>query len=85
MSSPGDHSPSLPETKARQGSWGRPVFWVLTVSLALAIIAMIGVWAWHGERLAAVQHNARAPASEVARFSTPPPQPRTTPAQPPPG
>jgi hypothetical protein len=85
MSSPEDHAPHLPATKARQGSWGRPLFWVLTSSLTLAILALVGAWVWHSEQLTTVQHNARAPASEVARFYGPPPQPKSTPAPPSPG
>ena len=42
-----DHAPHLSETRARQGRWGRPVFWVLTISLILAVLALVGVWAFH--------------------------------------
>ena len=75
MSSSDDHAPHLSETSARQGRWGRPVFRTLIFSLSLAVLAMIGVWVWHAERLSAVQHNARAPASDVARYGAPPPHP----------
>jgi hypothetical protein len=46
MTGSDDHAPRLSETRARQGRWGRPVFWVLAFSLMLAVAAMLGVWAW---------------------------------------
>ena len=82
MSSSEDHAPHLSETDARQGRWGRPVFWMLTISLSLAVLAMLGAWLWRADQLSAVQGAESAPASQVARFSTPPPEPKWTPRPP---
>ncbi|PZQ64919.1 MAG: hypothetical protein DI570_03635 [Phenylobacterium zucineum] len=38
--------PVLNATRARQGRWGRHVFWVLVFSTVLAALAMFAAWAW---------------------------------------
>ena len=79
MSSP--HAPHLDATRARQGRWGRPVFWVLVISLALAVIAVFAAWAWHAGPYASAQHRRRlAEARQATGFSAPAPQPKWTPA-----
>lgn len=55
--------PSLPATRARQGRFGRHMFWVLLVSLALAALALFGAWIWRADDLASTApNNAREPA-----------------------
>jgi len=75
-----EHAPRLNETRARQGRWGQPVVWVLTISLTLAVIAVFATWAWHAHGLAE-RNSMTPPPSQVARFSAPPPQPRWAPDQ----
>ncbi|HET6971186.1 MAG TPA: hypothetical protein VFH92_08675 [Phenylobacterium sp.] len=36
-------------TRARQGRWGRHVFWVLVFSTLLAALGMFAAWAWKAE------------------------------------
>ncbi len=38
--------PALNATRARQGRWGRPVFWVLVFGTLLAALALFAAWAW---------------------------------------
>jgi len=33
-------------TRARQGRWGRPVFWVLVFGTLLAALGMFAAWTW---------------------------------------
>lgn len=52
----------LPATRARQGRFGRHMFWVLLVSTALAAIALFGAWTWRADDLASTApNNARQP------------------------
>jgi hypothetical protein len=36
-------------TRARQGRWGRHVFWVLVFSTLLAALGMFAAWAWRSD------------------------------------
>ena len=65
------HSPRLNATRARQGRWGKHVFWVLIVSTVLAAIALFGAWTYRANDLAAVEVNngAKTPA-EAQRYDT---------------
>ncbi|RAK64990.1 hypothetical protein [Phenylobacterium kunshanense] len=38
--------PALNATRARQGRWGRHVFWVLVFGTLLAGLAMFAAWTW---------------------------------------
>ena len=61
-----DH-PILNATRARQGRFGRHVFWVLLVSTALAAMALFGAWTWQADNLASTEvNNARQPADAQA-------------------
>jgi len=46
LSSRESERPVLNATRARQGRWGRPVFWVLVFGTLLAAIAMTAAWVW---------------------------------------
>jgi hypothetical protein len=46
-----EHAPKVAATPARQGRWGRHVFWVLIISTALAAVALFGSWAVHSRDL----------------------------------
>lgn len=41
--------PALNVTRARQGRWGRHVFWVLVFSTLLAALGMFAAWTWRAE------------------------------------
>ncbi|WP_340645031.1 hypothetical protein [Phenylobacterium sp.] len=59
--------PVLTATRARQGRFGRHVFWVLLVSTALAAMALFGAWTWQADNLASTEvDNARQPADAQA-------------------
>jgi hypothetical protein len=56
----------LGATDARQGRWGRHVFWVLVISTALAVMALFGSWAFHSNGLQAANDRS-TPTVEDAR------------------
>ena len=66
-------------TRARQGRWGRHVFWILVISTVLAALALFGAWGFRANDFAAVEHNngAKTPA-EAGRYDTPQSPPRQT-------
>ncbi len=41
----------LKTTRARQGSWGRHIFWVLIISTVLAALALFGSFAFNAPAL----------------------------------
>ena len=38
--------PAVNATRARQGRWGRQVFWVLVFGTLLAALGMFAAWTW---------------------------------------
>ena len=63
--------PALNATRARQGRWGKHVFWVLIISTVLAAAALFGAWGLRSGDLASVEHNNGAKTTqEAARYST---------------
>ena len=75
------HGPILNATRARQGRWGKHVFWVLIVSTVLAAIALFGAWSMRSGDLAGVEHNNGAKTTQEAeRYSTPQTPVKQTPA-----
>jgi|ERR1700690_4002318 hypothetical protein len=75
-------------TAARQGRFGRPVFWVLVFSTLLAAIGLLLAWTWRAPSLARDDskigdaRTASAPsftAPEPAPIATPPGSDHTTP------
>ncbi|PTS91509.1 MULTISPECIES: hypothetical protein [unclassified Caulobacter] len=62
---------SISATRARQGRWGRHIFWILVVSTVLAAMALFGAWGFRSGDLASVEHNngVKTPA-EAERFDT---------------
>jgi hypothetical protein len=78
------HPEVVEATPARQGRWGRPVFWVLVISTFLAAIALFAAWMWRAPDLATAQggsdrvmqtegYQAPAPADAVRQDETTPP------------
>ena len=67
--------PAMGATRARQGRYGRHVFWVLLISTTLAALALFGAWSWRSGDLAATEpHNARQ-ATDAKSFNAPDPGP----------
>ncbi|WP_297512448.1 hypothetical protein [uncultured Caulobacter sp.] len=65
--------PRVDATRARQGRWGRHVFWVLVVSTVLAALALFGAWTYRAKDLAAVEvNNGATTPAEAQRYDTPP-------------
>ena len=62
---PHEHGPEISETRARQGRFGWPVFWMLIISTALAMIALLGVWAFQWSGLAASNVKSKAPIGSL--------------------
>ncbi|MCC7266122.1 MAG: hypothetical protein IT546_02145 [Caulobacteraceae bacterium] len=88
MATPTDTSEphiDLGATRARQGRYGRHVFWVLVISTLLAAIALFASWGWRSNDLAAVEPNNASQPQDAAAFQAPPPAPKANPAPTPPG
>lgn len=65
------HSPVLNATRARQGRYGKHIFWVLIISIVLAAIALFGAWSMRSGDLAGVEHTRGATTTgEAQRYST---------------
>lgn len=77
-----EHHPELRATKARQGRFGRHMFWVLLISTVAAAIALLATWGLRSDDLAATEPaNARQPA-DAAVFEAPTPAPVQRPQDP---
>ena len=71
---------TLTETRARQARWGRPVFWVLLVSLILSGAALFLVWLFNAHALTSVEPDSqRLPpeGSHSPLMAPTPPKPPT--------
>jgi hypothetical protein len=77
---PDDTAPRVSATRARQGRWGKHIFWILIVSTVLASLALFGAWSYRADDLARVEVNngAETPA-EAQRYDTEPSPVRQTP------
>ena len=71
--------PVLNATRARQGRFGRRIFWVLVFSTLLAGIGLLVAWTWKAPSLATANGDARSSAGKA--FNAPEPAP----VVPPPG
>lgn len=85
--------PTMGATRARQGRFGRHVFWVLLISTALAALALFGAWAWKAGDLASTEPNNARERVDAQSFDAPEPaaivpqpeqkvRPASTPADP---
>jgi len=75
-----DGHPVLAATPARQGRFGKPVFWVLVVSTTLAALALLVAWGLKAPALH--EANAKVDASRAAHatdFNAPQPAPVANP------
>lgn len=67
------HRPTVGATRARQGSKGMPVLWVLVIGMALVILGFVLTWAWKsGDLSSATPPRANQP-SQVSGFQAPRP------------
>lgn len=74
--------PTMNATRARQGRFGRHVFWVLLISTALAALGVFASWAWRADDLSTTEPNNARQAVDARTFDAPEPAPVTpTPAQ----
>jgi hypothetical protein len=70
--------PVIPATRARQGRYGRHVFWVLVISTLLAAIGLFLAWTWRAQSLTAADTKiANDPLQTQSTFSAPEPAPVT--------
>ncbi|MDP1737199.1 MAG: hypothetical protein Q8L23_07145 [Caulobacter sp.] len=58
-------------TDARQGRWGRHMFWVLVASTVLAVVALFGSWAFRAGDLAQADATSTPTAAEVRAAGDP--------------
>ena len=66
---------STKATRARQGSWGRHIFWVLAISIVLAALALLGTWAVSSPDLKGEGGQVRSQTAAPA-FDMPEPTPK---------
>jgi len=79
MAQPGletEKAPRVSATRARQGSWGRHILWVLIISTVLAAIALLGSLALNSGEMEGQGGQSRATVS--GDFDTPLNTPRQT-------
>jgi hypothetical protein len=77
-----DTHPVLNATRARQGRFGRHMFWVLVAGTALAAIGLFLAWTYKAPALSAAEANrSQAQAAGAQSFSAPQSAPVTGPPQ----
>lgn len=69
--------PILNATRARQGRFGRNVFWVLIAGILLTVLGFAATWAWKAGDFASTEPNNARQASDVTGFKSPPPHEAT--------
>ena len=73
--------PVLNETRARQGRFGRHMFWVLVISTVLAAMGLVAAWAWRAPEFATA-NSGNGPAKSGPVFNAPEPAAPTPPNAP---
>ena len=68
-----EEAPALEATDARQGRPGKPVLWILVISLVLVCIALFGAWAMRAGDLAKADPNGTSNTAGGEQFDTPAP------------
>ncbi len=69
--------PALNATRARQGRWGRHVFWVLVFGTLLAALGLFAAWAWRAPDIAATEPTLLEAQQQSRTFDPPAPAPAT--------
>lgn len=64
--------PVMSATRARQGRYGRHVFWVLLFGTLLAALGLFAAWTWRAGDLASTNSN-NGPSRAAAAFNAPEP------------
>jgi hypothetical protein len=70
-----EHGPALNATRARQGRWGRHVFWVLVFGTLLAALGMFAAWTWKSPDLASTEPTQFEAQQKAQTFDAPEPVP----------
>ena len=70
-----DRPPNLNATRARQGRWGRHVFWVLVFGTLLAALGLFAAWTWRAPDLASTEPTKLEAQQQARTFDTPEPPP----------
>ena len=65
-----EHAPKVAATPARQGRWGRHVFWVLVASTILAAVALFGAWGMRSGDLQRADNASRPTAADAQNMDT---------------
>lgn len=73
--------PALNATRARQGRWGRHMFWVLLFGTLLAALGLMAAWFWKAPALTASETPVAERAASAAAFDAPEPVAPTPPSQ----
>lgn len=71
----GDEHTVLNATRARQGRYGRHMFWVLLASTILAALALFAAWTWRAGDFAQSNVDNGRPKAAARAFDAPEPQP----------
>ena len=78
-----DDAPVVNATRARQGRWGRHIFWVLVFGTVLAALGMFAAWTWKAsdEPVPVGRGMERVDGRQTSDTPAPPnPTPQTPPA-----
>jgi len=67
--------PIVNATRARQGRWGRDVFWVLVFGTLLAALGLFAAWTWRSPDLASTEPTHFEAQQKARTFDTPEPPP----------
>jgi hypothetical protein len=70
--------PRVDATRARQGRLGRPILFVLLISLLLVVVGFAAAWTWRAGDLASTEPNNAREKADAAIFHAPEPAPINT-------
>lgn len=77
-------APPLNTTRARQGRAGKPILWVLGISMVGAILVLFGSWIMKSDDLSkTTEPNTSHDRAAAASFDAPEPTPRQNESTPP--
>jgi hypothetical protein len=67
--------PVIGATRARQGRYGRHVFWVLLFGTLLAALGLFAAWTWRSGDLASTEPSKATAVASAKSFDAPEPAP----------